>query len=190
MPWWRWPKARRPRTVRTPRSAPPAPRGRTCWTGPGHAAACCLAATTTFQCLERGDVGVGVVVGQRHDDGLIDHIRRVGVALQKVSHTTRVEAGVLGAVGGGLALFSRVGGGNVIGQRSVIGAVRHRFRGLLLRVGYSERSRAFSDFRSLLSDSSSVLRCCRCKIWAIPAMLLPWATRSLMRARRSRSASL
>lgn len=41
---------------------------------------------------------------------------------------------------------------------------RHRLPVLLFVVGLSDRSRAFSDLRWLLSDSSSVLRCCRCRI--------------------------
>src|SRR4029078_7677388 len=73
-----------------------------------------------FRRLEQWGVDVvAVVVGQRHDDGLVDHIRRVGVALQKVGDLAGVEASVFGAVVGGLVLFCRVGGGNVIGQGRV-----------------------------------------------------------------------
>src|SRR6478736_6882018 len=140
--------------------------------------------------LEHGGVHVAVVVGYRHDDGLVDHIGGIGVTLTQVGHVTSVEAGVLDAVVGGLELFCRVGGGNVVGQRDVVEVHRHRFPRLLVVVGSSERSRAFSDLSSLLSDSSSLVRCSRCKIWAIPAMLMPCATSSLMRCRRSRSSSL
>src|SRR6476620_4347931 len=190
MRWWRWPVTTGPSTGMTPHWAPPAPHGATFSTRPGRAAAREVAAKTTVLAALRTGVHVAVVVGYRHDDGLVDHIGGIGVTLTQVGHVTSVEAGVLDAVVGGLELFCRVGGGNVVGQRDVVEVDRHRFPRLLVVVGSSERSRAFSDLSSLLSDSSSLVRCSRCKIWAIPAMLMPCATSSLMRCRRSRSSSL
>ena len=58
---------------------------------------------------------VAVVVGHRHDDGLVDHIGRVGVTLKQVGDGLGVQSGVLGADVGGLVLFCGVGGGNVVG---------------------------------------------------------------------------
>ena len=47
--------------------------------------------------LEQGGVGVAVVVGQRHDDGLVDHIGRVGVTLNQVGGVAGIQSGVLDA---------------------------------------------------------------------------------------------
>ena len=70
-----WPKTRRPGTATTPRSWPPALRGGTLSTGAGRAAACDVTTKTTLlRRLEPGGVEVAVVVGHRHDNGLIDHI--------------------------------------------------------------------------------------------------------------------
>src|SRR5258708_38018936 len=91
----------------------------------------------------------------------------------------RIQPGVLEADVGGLALFDCVGGGNVVGQGVVVEVDRHGFRVLLLLVGSSDRSRAFSDWGPPLSDSSSPLGCSRGKICAIPAMLMPWAKSAL-----------
>src|SRR6478672_10473173 len=191
MRWWPWPKTRRPGWGRRRVRRRPCCVGAPCRpdpAGPRRA----IGSRRRRRCrgLEQGGVGVAVVVGQRHDDGLIDHIGRVGVTLKQVGDVPGIQPGVLDTDVGGLLLFNCVGGGNVVGRRVVVEVDRHGLPVLLLVVGSSDRSRAFSDWRSLLSDSSSLLRCSRCRICAIPAMLMPWATSSLMRCRRSRSSSL
>src|SRR5690242_16331240 len=89
MRWWPSPKTTAPRTGMTPHWSPPAPRGATCFTGSGRTAKRDVAARTTGlpalrtgRCRRR--VVVVVVVGYRHDDGLVDHIGGVGVALNQV----------------------------------------------------------------------------------------------------------
>ena len=61
-----------------------------------------------------------VAVGQRHDDGLVDHIGCVGGTLTQVGDVAGVESGVLDADVGGLALFDCVGAGNVVGKGVVV----------------------------------------------------------------------
>jgi len=103
---------------------------------------------------------------------MLDRSQPTGWVALKRSNTTRVRAGASSAhtVGGGAGVVRRVGGGNVIGQRSVIGAVVIGFAGLLLRVGSRSAVGRFSDSGRCGRDSVGVSGC-RGKIWAIPAML-------------------
>ena len=69
---------------------------------------------------------LAVLVGQGHDDGLVDDVGRVGVSLQQVCDVVGIHPGARDADVDELLLFYHVGDGNVVAQRALRQANRQR----------------------------------------------------------------